>query len=337
MGSTNMAPSEWILVTGCDSGFGSIVVELLTANGFGVFATHILADSAQTLRGKSAAIEPLFTDITKQESVDAMAKAIQAKLDSISGAKLYGIVNNAGVLFQSGPIEWTPAANYEKMFAVNCVGAVRVTNSVLPLLRKSQGRIVNVSSMAGRLGIPSQSAYCASKHAMEGYSDCLRRELMDWGITVHIIEPGVFSKTGLYATYHDGVQKLWDNLDKSVQDDYGEDFKTQFAERCSKGLNQYGSHDSTLVPKAMVEALTSPRPLYRYQVGPDAHFLVPFFKYFSEAVQDATLLFEGPIFAKTMNRKAHKVALRKYYRPKVFRKMAILVLFFWLLKKIRKM
>lgn len=196
---------------------------------------------------------------------------------------------------------------------------------------------MNVASIAGRMGIPSQSAYCASKHAMEGYSDCLRRELMDWGITVHIIEPGVFSKTGLYATYHDGVQKLWDGIDKSIQDDYGEDFKSTFAERCSKGLNQYGSHDNTLVPKAMIEALTSKRPQYRYQVGPDSKFLVPLFKYFSEAVQDATLLFEGPIYANAMDRKAGVRALKKYYRPKVWRKVAILFFLMFLLRKVRKM
>jgi retinol dehydrogenase-16 len=331
-----MAPMNWVLVTGCDSGFGSIVVEMLIARRFGVFATHLIPESANTLRAKSEWIVPLLTDITKQESVDAMATKIRETLASYSAdqAQLYGLVNNAGLLFQSGPVEWTPAANFEKMFAVNCVGAVRVTNSVLPLLRKSKGRIVNVASIAGRIGIPSQSAYCASKHAMEAYSDCLRRELMDWGVTVHIIEPGVFSKTGLYSTYHDGVQKLWEGIDKTVQEDYGEDFKKQFGDRCSKGLNQYGSHDSTLVPKAMIEALTSPRPLYRYQVGPDAKFLVPLFKYFSEAVQDATLMFEGPIFAKAMDRSAGKTALKKYYRPKVFRKIAILVFLMWLLKKV---
>jgi retinol dehydrogenase-16 len=223
------------------------------------------------------------------------------------------------------------------MFAVNCVGAVRVTNSVLPLLRKSKGRIVNVASIAGRIGIPSQSAYCASTHALEASSAGGRRARMDWGVTVHIIEPGVFSKTGLYSTYHDGVQKLWEGIDKTVQEDYGEDFKKQFGDRCSKGLNQYGSHDSTLVPKAMIEALTSPRPLYRYQVGPDAKFLMPLFKYFSEAVQDATLMFEGPIFAKAMDRTSGKTALKKYYRPKVFRKIAILVFLMWLLRKIRRM
>jgi len=331
-----MAPKQYVLVTGTDSGFGSVVVGMLANKGFGVFATHMMDESVTKLKQTHSAIVPLKTDITKQESVDAMRDAVFAKLAE-EGAELYGVVNNAGVLFQSGPVEWTPVSNYETMFAVNVLGAVRVTTCLLPLLRKSQGRIVNVASIAGRMGMPSQSAYCVSKHGMEAYSDCLRRELMDWGVTVSIIEPGVFSKTGLYATYHDGVQKLWEKLPKTVQEDYGEDYKTKFSDRCVGGLNNYGSHDNSLVPKAMVEALTSSRIKYRYHVGPDANFLVPFFKYFSEAVQDAVFSFEGPIYAKTMDKTAGKRALAKYYRPKVFRKMFVVFLLIWVLRKIRKM
>merc|ERR1719265_78918 len=295
-----------------------------------------MPDSAKKLRDTSPAIEPILTDITKQDSVDAMAAKVEAHVEKES-AQLYGLVNNAGLLLQTGPVEWTPAGNFEKMFAVNVVGAHRVTTSVLPLIRKSQGRIVNVASIAGRIGLPSQSAYCASKHAMEGYSDCLRRELIDWGINVIIIEPGVFNKTNLYSTFADGVQKLWEGVDKSIQDDYGEKYKEEFAKRCNKGLNQYGSPDNSLVPKAMVEALTTPRPQYRYHVGRDAKFLVPYFKYFSEVVQDAVFAFEGPILAKAMDPKAGKRALARYHRPKFFRKVAILVLAFMLIRKIRKM
>merc|ERR1739848_178465 len=78
------------------------------------------------------------------------------------------------------------------MYEVNVIGIVRVTQSVLPLLRKSQGRIVNVASIAGRVGLPGQPAYCASKYAIEGLSDVLRFDMAPWGVSVHIIEPGVF-------------------------------------------------------------------------------------------------------------------------------------------------
>jgi NAD(P)-dependent dehydrogenase (short-subunit alcohol dehydrogenase family) len=329
-------PAKYILVTGCDSGFGSVVVKMLADKGFGVFATHFLKDSEKALRDKSSSIEPIQVDITKQDKVNEMAEKVKAHLAS-QKAELYGLVNNAGLLLQTGPVEWTPAENFEKMFAVNVVGAHRVTTSLLPLLRKSQGRIVNVASIAGRIGLPSQAAYCASKHAMEGYSDTLRRELIDWGVNVIIIEPGVFKNTNLYSTFKEGVENLWKGLEKSIQVDYGEKYKEEFAKRCNQGLNQYGSPDNSLVPKAMVKALTSPRPQYRYHVGPDANFLVPFFKYFSEVVQDAVFAFEGPILADAMDPKAGKRALARFHRPKFFRKVAILVVAFMLIRKIRRM
>merc|ERR1712216_837428 len=118
----------------------------------------------------------------------------------------------------------------------NVVGAYRVTNSVMPFLRRSCGRIVNVASIAGRLGLPSQGAYCASKFAMEGYSESLRREMYEWGITVHIIEPGVFKATNLYDTYRDGVDKMWSSLPEAIKVDYGETFKVEFQKRVNTML-----------------------------------------------------------------------------------------------------
>merc|ERR1712070_1261192 len=146
------------------------------------------------------------------------------------------------------------------MGAVNVVGAVRVTNSVLPRLRRSRGRIVNVASLAGKIALPTQTAYSTSKFAMEGYSDGLRRELFDWGVTVHIIEPGVFNKTGLYQTYHDGVKRLWDGISEEVKQDYGEAFRDGIASRAGQALADLGNKDVAMVPAAMLDALTATKP-----------------------------------------------------------------------------
>ena len=199
--------SNWYYVTGTDSGFGAELVKMLANKKLNVFAGHFLPDSAKTLKEVSDLIVPVQLDVTSDESVAAAAQVIKEKLESCGG-KLLGVVNNAGLLLQSGPTEWTPIANYQKMYDVNVLGTVRVTNSVLPFIRKSQGRIVNCASIAGRQGIPTQSAYCASKFAVEGYSESLRREMRSWGVSVHIVEPGVFAATGLYSTYYDGVQKV---------------------------------------------------------------------------------------------------------------------------------
>ena len=95
-----------------------------------------------------------------------------------------------------------------------------VTRLFLPLLRKAKGRIVNVASIAGRVGLPTQAAYCASKFAVQGYSEVLRKEMLPWGVTVHVIEPGVFSNTGLYGTWKKGFDRNWENLTQEVKDAY---------------------------------------------------------------------------------------------------------------------
>lgn len=332
-----MSPTQWIYVTGCDSGFGSIVVKDLAARDFGVFATHLMDESAAVLKAAHSNIVPLKVDITKQDSVDAAAIKIKAKLAEIPKAQLYGLINNAGLLFQTGPVEWTPAKNYEIMFAVNVVGAARVTNSVLPLLRKhGAGRIVNVASIAGRIGIPTQAAYCASKHAMEAYSDCCRRELRDWGITVSIIEPGIFNKTGLYATYGDGVQKLWEGISAEVKADYGESYRDAVQTLGNKGLNQYGSADSSKVPKTMVEAMTCSRPKYRYQVGGDAKFLIPWFKWFHEAWQDVIFNVEKAPTAAAMDPKAGKRTLARYDNGSWFKTILKLLVMWYMSRALRR-
>jgi len=91
------------------------------------------------------------------------------------------------------------------MFNVNVLGAVLVTNSVLPLIRKSMGRVVVTASIAGRVGIATQAAYCASKYAVEAWADVLRKDMYPFGVTVHIVEPGVFPNTGLYARFQTGA------------------------------------------------------------------------------------------------------------------------------------
>jgi NAD(P)-dependent dehydrogenase (short-subunit alcohol dehydrogenase family) len=193
-----------------------MAAEMIAKKGFNVFAAHLLPESASKLSAKGN-ITPVQVDITKQESVDAAAKIVEDKIGSNGSAELFGLVNNAGLLYRAGPVEWTPAENFDKMMQVNVIGAARVTKALLPLLRKSHGRIVNVASMGGQISVPSQVAYSASKFAMEGFSDGLRREMFDWGVSVHIIEPGVFAQTGLYKTYHDGVQQLWQGLNENVQ------------------------------------------------------------------------------------------------------------------------
>ena len=142
-------------ITGCDSGFGAIAVGLFQEKGLRVFAGCFLDASLERL--KSATCVPIKLDVTKETSVLHAAAQIKAHLEAES-AELYAVVNNAGILVQPCPAEWQSLKDFRDMFEVNLLGTVAVTQSVLPLLRKSQGRIVCTSSIAGRVGLPTEAA-----------------------------------------------------------------------------------------------------------------------------------------------------------------------------------
>ena len=250
-----------------DTGFGAILTKKLDEMGFSVIAGVYLQESIPKIRSeRSENVYPIRVDVSDESSVEDGAKEIREILQE-KGGVLHGVVNNAGILVQPGPTEWTPTSTYKKIFAVNVLGIVMTTKSLLPLLRKSQGRIVNVASIAGRVGLATEPAYCMSKYAVEGYSEVLRKDLYPWGVSVHIIEPGVFSTTGLYDTFFSGLDVLWEGLSDEVKEDYGEEHRDFLKKQMHVALER-GSKKNHLVPEAMIDALVSPTPKYRYPSVP---------------------------------------------------------------------
>lgn len=232
------------------------------------------------------AVVPVKLDVTDADSVSAAAAVVGDTLADRGAAGLDGLVNNAGILVSPGPVEWTPIESYRKMLEVNLVGMAAVTKSVLPYIRSAAGRVVNVASIAGRVGLPTQPAYCASKYAVEGYSEVLRRDLLPWGVTVHVVEPGVFPNTGLYAQYQKGLDKLWADLPDALKAEYGESFYQATRSQMGKALTDLGNSDSSLVPEAMVHALTAESPQYRYRVGNDSKYLITAIEHMRESTSD---------------------------------------------------
>lgn len=293
--------TDWIYVTGCDSGFGKALTLMLVEAGYGVFPGIYLEESAAQLHeeaGKkskyqAARLQPVRLDVTDDDSVANAAKMIGDSLAE-SGGKLVGLVNNAGILVTPGPVEWTSLDVYKKIYDVNLLGIVRVTTSVMPFLRQSQGRIVNVASIAGVFGLPGQPAYCASKYAVKGFSECLRKDVAQWGVTVHIIEPGIFGQTGLYGTWEKDLTANFERLPDAIKEDYGEEFMIAGRKALNHGLKAgltYGNNDASVVPKAMLHALTDARPQYCYRVGNDSKYVFPILCRLSEGMQDTLVGF----------------------------------------------
>ncbi|XP_077494726.1 retinol dehydrogenase 7-like [Amblyomma americanum] len=182
-----------VLITGCDTGFGHMLAKQLASDGFFIFAGCLdeNGDGARALK-KAENILVLKMDVTKVEEVSRARKVVE---DSLDGRELWAVVSNAGVA-TLGYIEWQPTNKVRHVFDVNTLGTLSVTVTFLPLLKKSQGRLVLVSSFFGRMTMPEFVAYCMSKCAVTSLADGLRRQYFNKGLHVCTIEPGAY-RTGI--------------------------------------------------------------------------------------------------------------------------------------------
>jgi len=178
-----------VLITGAASGIGEAIAVHLAHQGFKVFASARSKDKLKSLTGLGGRrISALALDVTDSASIEAALAEIAAE-----GAPLFGLVNNAGVP-AIGPLERATPEDWRKAFETNLFGLAAVTNAVLPQMRAAgRGRIVNIGSLTGRIVMPFQGVYAASKHAVEGYTDALRRELAPFGVKVSLIRPGAIN------------------------------------------------------------------------------------------------------------------------------------------------
>ena len=244
------------LITGASTGIGETCAKHLSSLGFQVFASVRKPEDAERLR--SAGLEPLTIDVTDQESIRSAAA-------QLGDAPLAGLVNNAGVAV-AGPLEFIPIDEFRRQLDVNVVGQVAVTQAFLPALRKARGRIVNMGSIGGRVALPLLSPYAASKFALEGITDALRRELRQWGIHVSIVEPGAIA-TPIWDKSREANEELAKDAPPEAEQLYGKLIERIRAE--SATLGQTGLPPIE-VAKAVEHALTASRPKTRYLVGREA-------------------------------------------------------------------
>ena len=185
--------SKNILITGASTGIGYGAAKHFVERGYTVFGsvrTQLDADRLQQELGP--AFTPLLFDVTDE---DAVRRAAQKLTDQLAGSGLAGLINNAGIAI-GGPVQEQPMDVFRQHFEVNVLGLVRVTQAFLPLLGAREnhpvqpGRIQNISSVNGQVAIPFMGAYVGSKHAVEGLSHSLRRELALFGVQVVIVGPG---------------------------------------------------------------------------------------------------------------------------------------------------
>ncbi|XP_068121263.1 retinol dehydrogenase 7-like [Hyperolius riggenbachi] len=258
---------KYVFITGCDSGFGNLLAKQLDKRGMKVLAACLTQTGAENLKKEtSSRLQTTILDVTDTTSVSSAAEWVA----TVVGNKgLWGLVNNAGFGLAFGPNEWQTKEDFSKVLNVNFLGAVDVTVQLLHLVRKAQGRIVNVSSLAGRLSIVG-GGYCPSKYAVEAFSDSLRREMHHFGVKVSIIEPGCFRTPMIddWNPHQNNLARLWEKLPANVKDDYGNDYFKQYSKNL-KNLVDSSSPRINVVTDCMEHALTAVHPWTRYSPGWD--------------------------------------------------------------------
>ena len=249
-------------MTGASSGIGEATAFHLRELGFDPVAAVRKEQDAERLAGSG--LRTVRMDVTDVDSI-ATARA------ELGDGPLAGLVNNAGIAV-AAPLEFLSLDQLRHQLEVNLVGQLAVTQRFLPALRAGRGRIVNVSSIGGRVALPLVGAYHASKFALEAISDTLRRELLSQGVDVIVIEPGGV-KTPIWRKGDELAAELASDLPPEGERLYGP-LITAIRKETAKIATETGIEPRE-VAEAIGHALTARRPRARYLVGRDAKMRAP--------------------------------------------------------------
>jgi NAD(P)-dependent dehydrogenase (short-subunit alcohol dehydrogenase family) len=267
-------PTGTVLVTGASTGIGEATVLHLRELGFDPIAAVRKDEDAERLEGQG--VRTTRIDVTD-------ADQIAAARDALGDEPLAGLVNNAGIAV-AAPLEFLPIDRLRQQLEINLIGQMAVTQAFLPALRRARGRIVNVSSIGGRVGLPLVGAYAASKFGLEGLSDSLRRELRGQGVDVILIEPGGV-KTPIWKKGERLADEMMgDEMPPEAEQLYGRMIERLRAETAK--IEQERGIEPREVAEVIGTALTASRPRVRYLVGRDAKIRGPMAKILPDRVMD---------------------------------------------------
>ena len=254
-------PADPILLTGCSTGIGRATAELLARRGHTVYATARKPETLAELVDHGA--RALALDVTDEASMQAAVDAIVAEHGAVGT-----LVNNAGY-GEYGTVEETSIDAVRRMFETNVFGLARLTQLVLPSMREAgHGRVVNISSMGGRMTFPLGGYYHASKYAVEAISDALRNEVRGFGIDVVVVEPGI-TRSNFEETISGS-----DALAAQPDSPYAEMVASITEANREAYSNRMISASSESVAEAIVKAVETDRPRSRYLLTPAAKGMV---------------------------------------------------------------
>jgi NAD(P)-dependent dehydrogenase (short-subunit alcohol dehydrogenase family) len=272
-----MNVSKAVLITGCSSGIGWATAKYLSDGGWRVYATARNVEKIAPLEESGCRL--LAIDVTDENSMATAVEEVEREEGAIGA-----LVNNAGYS-QSGAVEAVPMEKVRAQFETNVFGLVRMCQLVLPgMRRQGYGRIVNLSSMGGKLTFPGAGFYHASKYAVEAVSDALRYEVEGFGIKVSIIEPGLI-RTG----FADAAVGSMDNEDDGPYASFDEAVARATTDNYEQGPISRLAGEPEAVAQAIEQAISARSPRSRYAVTPSAHLLIGLRRLLPDGAWDATL------------------------------------------------
>ncbi len=270
MTSTNSA--NWILITGTSTGIGRAATFTLAENGYRVLAAVRKPQDIESLLAEAVrrrvvgSVEPIILDVTDAGQIAAAVDIVKARI--AAGGRLHAIVHNAGAQ-SAGPIETMKLAEWRSQFDVLFFGPIALTQQLLPQLRASHGRVINMTSIGGIAPGPMIAAYQAAKAAFEAVSDSMRMEFSPFGVHVSAIAPGAIS-TPMLDRSSNQLNGLADALPKNLQPFYADALRALAKTVASAQRTSTSPEKASLT---ILRAVTVPRPRTRYLIGADAKLL----------------------------------------------------------------
>jgi NADP-dependent 3-hydroxy acid dehydrogenase YdfG len=274
-------PSKAVLITGCSSGIGHATAEHLAAEGWKVYATARRPETISNL--KESGCETLALDVTDEASMSAAVKAVSDAEGAVGV-----LVNNAGYS-QSGAVESVPLDQVRRQFETNVFGLLRMCQLALPGMREQGwGKIVNISSMGGKLTFPGGGIYHATKYAVEALSDAMRFEVRGFGVDVILVEPGLivteFGETAAASVEGSG-NGPYEDFNRHV---------AKMTEAAYHGPMVKLGGGPEAVATTIGKALKAGRPKPRYPVTPSAHLMIQQRRFMPDQLWDLIMRTQYP-------------------------------------------
>ena len=265
-----------ILITGASSGIGKATAAKLLDAGHTVYVVARRLDKMKDLEDKGAIAFKM--DITQEADIDAVVDHIISKHGALDV-----LVNNAGYAVY-GTVEETPIADAKSQFEVNMFGLAQLTQKILPYMRERKaGKIINISSVGGKVYTPLGAWYHATKHALEGWSDCLRLELEQFGIDVVIIEPGAINTEFNDVLYAPMIQRSGKGPYKKMVDALISAIK-------NSSQKKDASSPPEVIADVINKSIVSDKPKTRYSAGKFSNMLLTARKWLSDRAFDKLIM-----------------------------------------------